>query len=84
MKRNVIYFYQNVTFIRYAQSPMAVFPTHLQSGSVYIFGEPVATSGGHNKCFIRVYLYSVRQPCSIKPHLITILQGPFAHMGSLT
>lgn len=40
---------------------MEPFIVYLESGSVDIFGQPVATSSGHNKRFIRVNLQSVRQ-----------------------
>lgn len=42
-------------------SPLLIY---LQSGSVYIFGESVAPSGGDYKCFIWVYLTRVSDNCT--------------------
>lgn len=46
---------------RYSQDLcLSLFLIYLQPGSVYIFGESVAPSGGDNKCFIWVYLKTAR------------------------
>lgn len=54
---------------------MALISTYLQPGSVYIFGEPVATSSGHNKCFVRVHLQSVRQHAALTTLIYVILHS---------
>lgn len=48
---------RDISTQRYSQeSSLSPFLIYLQSGSVYIFGESVAPSGGDYKCFIWVYL----------------------------